>query len=178
MGSASEGNARVARNSPPRDSKETSRSPRPRHRFDPLQRGTSAWHTIWRSILKKLSENGNDLCWKDVVASQFATVSCNRSPRHDTPQAAARAAGNDLGNARRLVESNRADPPGVLAQEGHRTQGRQLAEDAQRNHLSDAERLPMGPVARAVRPQEHRLRLVPTLGQRRHLRENLGGAGR
>ena len=77
-----------------------------------------------------------------------------------------------------LVAADRADPQGVLAQEAHRTPGRQLAEDAQRDHLPDAERLPVGPAARAVRPQEHRPRLVPAVGRGRHLREDLGGAGR
>ena len=46
------------------------------------------------------------------------------------------------------------------------------------DHLPDAERLPVGPTARAVRPQEHGPRLVPAVGPRRDLREDLGGAGR
>jgi hypothetical protein len=36
----------------------------------------------------------------------------------------------------------------------------------------------VGEAARAVRPQEHRPRLVPAVGPGRHPREDLGGAGR
>ena len=41
-----------------------------------------------------------------------------------------------------------------------------------------AQRLPVGPTARAVRTQEHCARLVPALGCSRDLRANLGGLGR
>ena len=102
----------------------------------------------------------------------------NRSRSHGPPKAATQAAGHDLGGPRRAVAADRADPQGVLAQEAHRPPRRQLAEDAQRDHLPDAERLPVGPAARAVRPQEHGPRLVPALGRGGHLREDLGGAGR
>ena len=56
--------------------------------------------------------------------------------------------------------------------------GRQLAENAECDHLPDAQRLPVGPTARAVRTQEHCPRLVPALGCSRDLRANLGGLGR
>ena len=91
---------------------------------------------------------------------------------------ATQAAGHDLGGPRRVVAADRADPQGVLAQEGHRPPAGQLAADAQRDHLPDAQRLPVGPAARAVRPQEHRPRLVPAVGRGGRLREDLGGAGR
>jgi|SRR5208337_4126248 len=46
------------------------------------------------------------------------------------------------------------------------------------DHLLDAQRLPVGPTARAVRTQEHRPRLVPALGPSRDLQADLGGPGR
>jgi hypothetical protein len=52
-----------------------------------------------------------------------------------------------------------------------------VEEDAQRHPLPDAERLPVGEAARAVRPQEHGPRLVPALGRGGHLREDLGRTG-
>src|SRR4051812_8851704 len=102
----------------------------------------------------------------------------NGSRSHGSSSAATKAPGNDLGDPRPTLETDRADPQGVLAQEADRTPGRQLAEDAQRDHLPDAERLPVGPTPRAVRPQEYGPRLVPALGRRGRLREDLGGAGR
>jgi hypothetical protein len=129
--------------------------------------------------IKKLSENDrNELCLKEVRARQFATEHRPRSYRHGPNQVFNQALTDDLGDSRRTLVSDRAHPQGVLAHEAHRPQGRQLEEDAQRHHLPDAERLPVGPTPRAVRPQEHRPRLVPALGPRRHLREDLGGAGR
>ena len=50
------------------------------------------------------------------------------------------------------------------AQETDWAEGRQLAENAECDHLPAAQRLPVGPTARAVRTQEHCPRLVPALG--------------
>ena len=115
---------------------------------------------------------------KEVVSNPAVSERRTRSHSHGPPKSPSRAAGHDLGDPRRALDEDRADPQGVLAQEGHRPTPRPLAEDAQRDPLPDAERLPMGAAARAVRPQEHRPRLVPAMGRRRHLREDLGGAGR
>jgi hypothetical protein len=82
-------------------------------------------------------------------------------PEDSTP-----AARHDLGDPRRVVEADRTDPPGVLAQEAHRPTTCALADDAQRDHLPDPERLPVGPTPRAIRPQEYRPRLVPAVGGR------------
>src|SRR5208283_6157018 len=70
------------------------------------------------------------------------------------------AAAHDLGNPRRLVAADQADPREVLASETHGPAPRQLEVDPQRHHLPDAVRLPVGPVAPQVRTQEHRPRLV------------------
>jgi hypothetical protein len=102
----------------------------------------------------------------------------HQEPSHGPPKSPPRAAGHDLGGPRRVVAADRADLQGVLAQEGHRAPCRQLAEDAQRHPLPDAQRLPVGEAARAIRPQEHRPRPVPAVGRGRHLREDLGRAGR
>jgi hypothetical protein len=113
-----------------------------------------------------------------VVTRQTIVEPRNRSRRDEPPKAAAHAAGDDLGDPRGVVATHRADPLGVLAQEADRTQGRQLAQGAQRDHLPLPKRLPMEPTAPAVRPQEHGPRLVPTLGRGGRLRGDLGGVGR
>src|ERR1700677_1119833 len=91
---------------------------------------------------KKLSENGwNALCLKEFVARQVVTTPCHRSRCHGPPQDSNQAASHDLGDSRRTLAADRAHPQGVLAQEAHRSPRRQLAEDAQRDHLPDEERL-------------------------------------
>src|SRR4051794_35516795 len=65
-----------------------------------------------------------------------------------------------------LWERDRADPQGVLAPQGHGTPAGPGQEDPQRDPLPLAERLPVGPAPRAVRPQEHRPRLVSAVGGR------------
>ena len=64
------------------------------------------------------------------------------------------AAAHDLGNPRRLVAADQADPREVLASETHGPAPRQLEVDPQRHHLPDAVRLPVGPVAPQVRTQD------------------------
>jgi hypothetical protein len=103
------------------------------------------------------------------------------SPRShdDGPQeVSACPPGDDLGGPRRAVGADRADPQGVLAPQGLRAAAGELEAGPQRDHLPDAQRLPVGPTARAVRPQEHRPRLVPEMGRGGHLRGDLGGARR
>jgi hypothetical protein len=115
---------------------------------------------------------------KEVV-SNCVTSDRRLGSRHHGPQESpSRAAGHHLGSPRRVVAPDRADPPGILAQEAHGSSRRPMEEDAQRDPLPDAERLPVGATARAVRPQEHRPRLVPAVGRGRDLREDLGGPGR
>jgi hypothetical protein len=128
---------------------------------------------------KKLSENRrNTACMREVVSNRAVSECRLRSHDHGPPKSPSRAAGHHLGDPRRVVGADRADPQGILAQEAHRTPRRPVAEDAQCDPLPDAKRLPMGEAARAVRPQEHRPRLVPALGRGRDLREDLGGPGR
>jgi hypothetical protein len=130
-------------------------------------------------FIKKLSENvGNTFCTKEVIAKRPTPYRRNRRPTDGPPQTSTQAPGHHLGDPRRTLAADRADAQGVLAQEDLRPTRRQLAEDAQWDHLPVAQRLPVGPTPGAVRPQEHGLRLVPALGRRRHLREDLGGAGR
>jgi hypothetical protein len=130
-------------------------------------------------FVKKLSENRrNVLCVKEIESRLTTPESRIRSHSHGTPQSATQAAGHDLGGPRRVVEADRADPQGLLAPQAHGSAAGPLEEDPQRHHLSDAQRLPVGPTARAVRPQEHRPRLVPAPGRGGHLREDLGRAGR
>jgi hypothetical protein len=102
----------------------------------------------------------------------------NGSPRHGPQEIATQAPGHDLGDPRRSLAEDRAHPHGILAKEAHRASRRPLANHAQRHPLPDAERLPVGAITGQVRPQEHRPRLVPTLGPGRYLREDLGGPGR
>jgi hypothetical protein len=128
---------------------------------------------------KKLSENRrNALCTQEVVTEQVLTWRRNRSRHHAPPKAPTRAPGYDLDDPRRALATDRADPRAVLAQEADRAEGRQLEEDAQRDHLPDADRLPVERTAREVRPQEHGPRLVPAVGRRGGAGEDLGGAGR
>ena len=143
-----------------------------------LLAGDRADRTAVDADVETIRERRNALCLKEVVsnrpppgvASGAATMVRRKSRR--------KPLGDDLGGPRRVVGEDRADPRGVLAQEADRTPRRQLADDAQRHPLPDAERLPVGPTARAVRPQEHGPRLVPAVGRGGHLREDLGGAGR
>ena len=66
-----------------------------------------------------------------------------------------KAVGGDLGNPGRPVGVNQTDLGRVLAAEAHRMAAGGLAEDPQRDHFSHAQRMPVGPVTRAVRAQEH-----------------------
>ncbi len=88
------------------------------------------------------------------------------------------AVGDDLGDPRRPVGADPPDPQEVLAQEANRAADRELAGRPQRDHLPDAHRLPVGPTAPQVRPQEHRPRLVPTLVLGRCDATDLGGSRR
>ena len=115
---------------------------------------------------------------KEVASSRHTAGRPPRS-RDDGPQEVpAGAPGDDLGGPRRAVAADRADPQGVLAEEAHGATAGPLEAGPQRDHLPDAQRLPVGPAARAVRPQEHRPRLVPEMGRGGHLRGDLGGTGR
>jgi hypothetical protein len=96
----------------------------------------------------------------------------------DQTEAEDQATADHLGGPRRALGADRAHPPGVLAQEADRAEGRQLAKGAQRHHLPDAQRLPVGPAPQQVRAQEHRPRLVPALVRRRRHGADLAGPHR
>ena len=122
--------------------------------------------TIMGKVLVISENHQNTFCWKELVASSYHFRAQQQEPSvMARRKLSTQAAGYDLGDPRRVMAADRADPQGVLAQEAHWTPGRQLAEDAQRDHLSVPQRLPVGPVARTVRPQEHCPRLVPALGR-------------
>ena len=73
------------------------------------------------------------------------------------------ASGDDLEGARPTLGACSAFAARVLAHQDNRPPPRRLAQGPQWHHLSDAFRLPVGPVTSPVRPQEHGPRLVPTL---------------
>src|SRR5262249_23155230 len=97
--------------------------------------------------------------WSLLEGGCIESAYCRASPRsHDDGprEVATRPPGDDLGGPRRVVEADRADPQGVLAPQGLGATAGELEAGPQRDHLPDAERLPVGPAARAIRPQEHR----------------------
>src|SRR5262249_24193405 len=101
----------------------------------------------------------------------------NATEAQDEEGRQTQAVGDYLGSAGPALAARPAPPGGVLADQAHGPAPRQLAEGAQRHHLPDAFRLPVGPLATQVRSQEHRPRLVPALVRRRGHATHLGSSG-